>query len=283
MVNDLGELDARQRELWRRGASGWEKRQREMREKTVQVSEWLVDAVDPQPGERLIELAAGPGETGFMAAERLGDGGRLLSTDQSPEMVDIARRRAAELGVSNVDFAVADAQQLDLEPASFDAAICRWGYMLMADPDEALRRTRRALRDGGRLSLATWDRPDRNLWMAAPVIGLVTHGALPPPNPSDPSPFALHDPDDLERRLLDAGFSSAHAEPLPLQQRYESFEVYWAETLDLAAPIAEVAARLDPGTDEAVQDTARQTLSSFIKADGRLEVPGSAIVARAVA
>src|SRR5436305_3991497 len=201
------ERDRRQREMWRRGAQGWGRRQASLRERTAPVSQWLVDAIDPQPGERLLEVAAGPGETGFIAAQRIAPDGRLLSTDQAPDMVEVAQRRAAELGLDNVDFAVIDAQQLELEPASFDAAICRWGYMLMGDPDEALRRTRLALRDGGRLALATWDRPDRNLWLSAPVLALVGHGAMPPPNPADPSPFALPDPTDVERRLRSAGFS----------------------------------------------------------------------------
>jgi ubiquinone/menaquinone biosynthesis C-methylase UbiE len=98
-------------------------------------------------------------------------------------MVEIARRRAAELGLENVDFDVIDAQRMELEPESFDAVLCHWGYMLMADPDEALRRTRRVLKRGGRLPLATWDRPDRNLWMSAPVIAPVSEGVMPPPDP----------------------------------------------------------------------------------------------------
>jgi SAM-dependent methyltransferase len=279
----LRQLDERQRELWRRGAEGWERRQGSLREKTAPVSEWLVEAIDAQPGQRVVELAAGPGETGFMAARRLGPEGRLLSTDQAPEMVEVARRRAAQLGLDNVDFAVADAQQLELEPGSFDAALCRWGYMLMAEPDEAMRRTRLALREGGRLALATWDRPDRNLWLAAPVMALVAQGALPPPNPGDPSPFALHDPGDLERRLRAAGFGSARAERLELSQPYPSFDDYWEETLDLAAPIAEAVAGLAPDGREAVQAATRQTLSPFTGADGRLDAPASALVAVAVA
>lgn len=283
MAMEPRELDEQQRELWRRGAQGWERRQGTLREKTAPVSRWLVDAIDPQPGERVLDVAAGPGETGFMAAQRLGEHGRLLSTDQAPEMIELARRRAAELGLTNVEFAVIDAQRLELEPRSFDAAVCRWGYMLMADPDAALRRTRLVLRDGGRLALATWDRPDRNLWMAAPVMALVAHGALPPPNPADPSPFALPDPADLERRLRSAGFSSVRTDRVEFPQRYPSFDEYWAETMDLAAPIAGAVASLTPDAVETVRAAARQTLSQFTGADGRIEAPASAVVAVAVA
>lgn len=283
MTADAEQRDQKQRELWRRGAQGWERRQVSLREVTEPVSRWLIHALDPQPGERVIELAAGPGETGFIAAERIAAEGRLLSTDQSPEMVEVARRRAAELGLQNVDFAVIDAQQLELEPASFDAAICRWGYMLMGDPDEALRRTRTILRDGGRLALAAWDRPDRNLWMAAPMIALVGEGVLPPPNPSDPSPFALHDPDDLERRLRAAGFGSVETDHVDFTRRYPSFDEYWEETIDLSAPLAGAIDGLSAEGGEAVRTAARNTLAPFIDAEGRIEVAARTVVALALA
>jgi ubiquinone/menaquinone biosynthesis C-methylase UbiE len=218
-----------------------------------------------------------------MIAQRLGPQGSLLSTDQAPDMVEVARRRASELGVTNVEFAVVDAQRLELERGAFDAAVCRWGYMLMADPDEAMRRTRLALRDGGRLALATWDRPDRNLWMAAPVLALVGHGAMPPPNPADPSPFALPDPADIERRLHAAGFTDARSERVEFEQRYSSFDDYWAETMDMAAPVAAVVGALPAADADAVRNSVLQTLSQFITPEGPIRVPAAAVVAVAVA
>jgi ubiquinone/menaquinone biosynthesis C-methylase UbiE len=283
MTMEAGERDEQQRESWRRAAEGWERRQQALRQRSAPVSEWLVNAIDPKPGERVLELAAGPGETGFMIARRLGPEGRLLCTDQAPEMLEVARRRASELGLTNVDFAVVDAQQLELEHEQFDGAVCRWGYMLMADPDEAMRRTHAALCDGGRLALATWDRPDRNLWLAAPVMALVGQGAMPPPNPADPSPFALPEPTDLERRLRSAGFSDARAERVEFVQQYPSFDEYWAETMDMAAPVAEALAAVSPTEAEAARASTQETLSQFAADDGQLHVPAVAVVAAAVA
>jgi ubiquinone/menaquinone biosynthesis C-methylase UbiE len=283
MATDALDRDEQQREVWRRAAEGWERRQESLRERTAPVAQWLVDAIDPQPGKRVLELAAGPGETGFMAAARIGSGGRLLCTDQAPEMIEVAKRRCAELGLENVEFAVVDAQQLELDPASFDAVVCRWGYMLMGDPDEALRRTRRVLRDDGRLALATWDRPDRNLWLAAPVIALVGQGAIPPPNPADPSPFALHDREDLERRLRAAGFSEVQTDCVEFIQEYSSFQEYWSETMDLAAPLADAVAGLTPQGVEAVRAQAREALAPFTAEDGRIDAPAASVVALAVA
>ena len=198
-------------------------------------------------------------------------------------MVAIARRRAAELGLENVDFDVIDAQQMELEPESFDAVLCRWGYMLMADPDEALRRTRRVLKQGGWLAMATWDRPDRNLWMSAPVIALVSEGVMPPPNPGDPSPFAMPDPGDIERRLRAVGFTSARAELITFPQTYASFEAYWEETIDMSAPILGAVDGLQPDEVANVRAKTQETLSQFTSQDGRIEAPANAVVAAAVA
>ncbi len=276
---DLEELDRRQRELWRRGASGWERRQAALRKNTAPLTNAMLAALDPQPGQRLLELAAGPGETGLLAAARVAPAGSLLSTDQSPEMIAVARRRAEELGLDNVEFAEVDAQRLELEPGSFDGVLCRFGYMLMADPDEALRRTRRVLRESGRLVMATWDAPDQNLCMAAPVVQLVSRGALELPTPGSPSPFAMPDPAAIEARLRDAGFRSVHAEKVSFTQTWTSLDDYWAETIDLAAPIAAVLAGLDDDARAAVHDGAFEMLGPFVAQDGSLTVPASTVLA----
>jgi SAM-dependent methyltransferase len=155
--------------------------------------------------------------------------------------------------------------------------------MLMSEPDAALRETRRILRPGGRLALATWDTPDRNLWMAAPAIQLVARGALPPPDPAAPGPFAMADRDALARRLADAGFRDVRTEKLEMVQSYPDFNEYWQMTFDLAAPLRAALASLDePGAHE-VREGTRSVLAQFIAPDGKVEAPASALVASAVA
>ena len=76
----------------------------------------------------------------------------MIYTDFSPAMVDAARRR----GTPGVEHRVLDMQAIDLPDASVDGVICRYGYMLVPDPALAMRETRRVLRPGGRVALATW-------------------------------------------------------------------------------------------------------------------------------
>src|SRR5436190_1479925 len=92
------------RERWGRAARGWGEHRERMQQAFRPVSGWLVDAIEPQPGHRVLELAAGPGDTGFLAAELIAPGGTLISSDAVEEMLAVARARAEELGIANVEF-----------------------------------------------------------------------------------------------------------------------------------------------------------------------------------
>ena len=127
----------------------------------------MVAAIDPQPGQRVLELAAGMGETGMLAAELVAPVGGVVISDQAEAMLEGARRRAQELSLSNLEFQVLNAEWIDLPLASIDAVLCRWGFMLLADPGAALAECRRVLRPGGRLALAVWDRIEANPWASS--------------------------------------------------------------------------------------------------------------------
>jgi SAM-dependent methyltransferase len=161
--------------------------------------------------------------------------------------------------------------------------LCRFGYMLMADRAAALRGTHRVLKPEGRLALAVWDTPDRNMWLAVPAMQLIARGALQMPEPGTPTPFALANPGELEQLLRDAGFSEVTIEKVEFSQTYDSFEHFWDITLDLGAPIAAALAEIDADVRDSVRAAARDVLSQFTSADGVITVPASAVVARAVA
>src|SRR5262245_7464056 len=126
-------------------ASRWDRRRKLLQESTRAISEWLVDRLDPQPGQTILELAAGTGETGFRAAARVGANGRVISSDRSPNMVEAARRAGSDLGLANVEYRVLDSEQLELGDDSVDGVLSRFGYVLKGDPPPALREIRRVL------------------------------------------------------------------------------------------------------------------------------------------
>ena len=173
-------------------APTWEKRRAEIETLSAPVRQWMLREIDPQPGDTILELAAGVGDTGFEAAEVIGRRGRLICSDLSPAMLDAARRRGAELGLGNVDYRVINAELIPLDDDSVDGVLCRFGYMLMPDPAAAFAETRRVLRPGGRAALAVWGAMERNPWLAIAAISLLQRGCIPAPSPLPaPGPFSM--------------------------------------------------------------------------------------------
>jgi SAM-dependent methyltransferase len=264
-------------EGWNRSASGWERRNAEVQRWAAGVAQRLVDRLDPQPGETILELAAGIGDTGFVAAERLGAKGTLLSTDFAPEMVAAAERRSAELGLANVEHRVVDAEQIPLEDASVDGVLCRWGYMLMPDPEAAFAETRRVLRPGGRLAFAVWAEGERNPWATLIRRQLVGRGHVPPPDPAEPGMFFLADRDRLRTLVRDAGFGSLDLEDVELASAHGTFDDYWAVTLDMSAYTAGTLQGLPEDEQQDLRAAVERDAEAFRSDDG-LVLPGVSIV-----
>src|SRR4051794_24727257 len=115
MDTDLDAYREQSRETWGQMASGWEERRDWMTEVAGLVNAWIARTADPQPGQTFLDIAAGTGDLGLGVAERVGDEGRVISTDFAPEMVEVARRQGEALGLSNVEFRVLDAERMDLD------------------------------------------------------------------------------------------------------------------------------------------------------------------------
>ena len=236
--------------IWERMAAGWEEDRRWVWDASRVVGEWLVDALDPQPGETILEIAAGVGDTGLAATARLGSSGKLISTDFSQPMVDAARRRAAELGVPNVDFRTMDAERMDLDDGSIDGVLCRWGYMLMADPAAALRETRRVLRPGGRVAFSVWGDPASNRWASAPAEAYLEHTGAEPPDPRAPGIFAMASEARTGELLAEAGLRPVRTEHVEMEWAFDTRDDYWRFVMDLAGALA-VRIRALPEEDQA--------------------------------
>jgi SAM-dependent methyltransferase len=270
------------RARWGASAKAWEAHAENMRRDTMPVSSWMVEALGPQPGDTLLELAAGPGETGFLAAELIRPGGTLISSDISPEMLSVAQRRAEALGVDNVRFKQIDADSsIDIEAASIDGVLCRWGYMLMADPNTALRETRRVLKPGGRVTLAAWASPEDNPWVSIPGRELVRRGLAEPVKPGEPGQFTWAPEGVIGEQLADAGFVEYEIDAVAFMDRHDSFEDYWETQSSMSGRMRDALAGADPSVVEDLREAVRAQVQPA--GDGTIELPARTWVAVATA
>lgn len=275
MPIDLDAYREQSLETWGEMASGWEIRHDWLMQATRTVNDWLLARADPQPGQTVLEVAAGPGDLGFEVAARMGSEGRVISTDFAPEMVDLARRFGEFRDLTNVEYRLLDAERMDLDDDSVDSVVCRWGYMLMADPAAALRETRRVLRDGGSLVFAVWRTPDRNPWAALPGMTLVQRGHMPPPEPGAPGIFAMGEAERVRELVTDAGFADPELEEIVFEFRYADFADLWDSLIRLAGPLARVINALPEEERDATRAAIKESVVPYRQADGSYAAPAA--------
>ncbi len=273
---DRDAYHAESRQAWGEMAQAWEARRDWLATHTGLVTDWIVEKLNPQPGQVVLDLAAGPGELGFRLSERVGPDGHVLLTDFAPQMVEAAQRYGDAHGLSNVEYRVLDAQRMELDDDSVDGAGCRFGYMLMADPGAALKETRRVVRDGGTLAFAVWAGPERNPWALVPAMTLVQLGHLPPPEPGGPGIFALADPARLDQLAVEAGVTQPLREEISFEFRYADADDFWDVLMGLAGPLAHAINDLSEDDRQATRAAIEANVESYKQADGSYVVPAVA-------
>ena len=170
------------------------------------LGEAAVARLHPDPGEIVLDIGCGTGTTSLELALLVGQSGQVTGVDVSAPMLDEARRRAADAGLANTTFVVADAGAHQFEPRHFDAAFSRMGIMFFAEPVAGFTNLRRALRPGGRLTFVCWRSPAENSWVTEP--GQAVAEVLGPPEPMDtdaPGPFSLASADRIISILTESG------------------------------------------------------------------------------
>jgi ubiquinone/menaquinone biosynthesis C-methylase UbiE len=256
------------RATWNAVAPGWYTQREELWKVSRPVSEWMIRRLDPQPGDTVLELAAGLGDTGFMAARLVGESGRVIITDFAPEMVAGARRRAEEIGVKNAEFRVLDAEQMDLEMDSVDGVLCRWAYMLTTDPAAAFAETRRVLRPGGRLAFSVWASRERNPALSLVGRVLELQGHIPPPEPEAPGAFAMADPERTQELVVRAGFAEPEIEEVSFRFSFVNQEAFWRYLTETSASASPVLRSLPTTIQEDIREQVHEAARPFHSGEG---------------
>lgn len=257
-------------EAWRRGAAA-------RAQAMGPLTEMMLDLAGVGPGSRVLDVAAGTGEQTLLAARRVGPTGAVLATDIAASMLAAAAEAAREAGLSNVETRVMDARSLDLEPESFDAAICRLGLMLIPEREQALIGIRRALKPGGRLAALVFSSPEQNAFIASPLAIARRHAGLPPSVTEDPGRFALADPSVLRAVYEQAGFQDVAVHVRPVERRFPSVAAAVQYPLDALPDVAKLLADLPDEGRAAAQAEIEGVVRQFEGPDG-IAAPGEYLI-----
>jgi SAM-dependent methyltransferase len=273
----MAETNAEQRAYWNEQAGPlWVQMQERMDAQIAAHGARALAQLNARPGERVLDVGCGCGDTALAIARAVGASGRVLGLDISAPMLARARERAAAAGLANASFELADAQTHALPAGAFDALFSRFGVMFFEDPAAAFTNLARALRSGGRVVFACWQPVAANTWVAAPMAALGSVLPLPPPPaPGAPGPFAFGDTEHVRAILAKAGFGEIafRSEQLPMAMKSVD---------DAAAFLTEMGpasrAIREAGGGDALREKAQAAIRTAIAPharNGRVELPSA--------
>jgi ubiquinone/menaquinone biosynthesis C-methylase UbiE len=275
---DAEALRARLHGMWAAVAGGWDEHADYVDVRAAPATDRLLELAAPRPGERVLELACGPGGLGLAAARRVAPGGEVVLSDVAAEMTAIAAARADALGLTNVSTRELDLEHIDEPDGAYDVVVCREGLMFAPDPAGAAREMARVLRPGGRVALAVWGPRERNPWLGLVLDACSAQLGKAVPPPGVPGPFSLDDGDRLAGLLSDAGLDDVMVSELSVPLRAGSFEEWWTRTSALAGPLATILAGLPEDARRALRARARAAVGAYETPNG-LEFPGLTLIA----
>jgi SAM-dependent methyltransferase len=251
------------REQWQTAAAAWNRWGPLLSDWLDPATELMLNMAGVRAGHRVLDVAAGAGGQTFVAARRVGARGFVLATDISANILEFAAEEARRQGLTNIATQVADGEQLDVEPHTFDAVISRVGLIYFPDQQRALAGMKKALKPGGRIAAIVYSTAEVNGFFSVPVSIIRRRAQLAPPAPGQPGPFSLGGPGVLERLFRDAGFGDIEVRAVPAPVRMRSASECVRFERESFGALHQMLSGLDDGGREAAWQEIATELAKF--------------------
>ena len=260
MNKDLEAIREQQKASWNRFAAGWKKWDPVTMEFLQPMKEAIINYLQPQDGQKILDIAAGTGEPALSIAASIKNG-VVTITDISEEMMEIAREKAIAKELSNIETVICDASDLPFENGSFDAVSCRFGFMFFPDIQLAANEIYRVLKPGGRFATTVWNFPEKNFWVTAIMGTIMRLMEIPPPPPEVPGMFRCCKPGRMRDILEKAGFNDIEEREVLSTLKTESVDEYWEMMTEIGASVVAALSQ----ADESMQSKIKEEVFRLIK------------------
>ena len=268
------EIRDAQRAAWAGLSASWDKWDAVIMDQLRPVSTAIIDSLDIAADQQHLDIAAGTGEPGLSIAQ-LAPNGRVVLTDLSPEMLDVAARRARTQGVTNIETKVCSADDLPFDDGVFDSVSVRFGYMFFPDGATATAEFARVLKPGGRLSSSVWVKPEDNPWTTIAMQAIATEVPLAPPDPDAPNMYRCAAPAYVSALYEAAGLGDIGEWDVEIELVTQSPEQYWELISEHVSLVAAALQQVDESARERIGSHAIAKVSGY-ESDGKVRVPGLA-------
>jgi SAM-dependent methyltransferase len=268
------EIRNAQRATWARCSAGWDKWDAVIRDQLGPVGTAIIESLGIANGHQHLDIASGTGEPGLSIAQ-LSPTGRVVLTDLSPEMLEVAARRAHELGITNVETQVCSADDLPFEDATFDTVSVRFGYMFFPDMSKATAEFARVLKPGGRVCSSVWIRPEGNPWTSVVMQAIATEVQLTPTDPGGPHMFRCAAPGYVSALYEAAGLHDLVEWDVDVELVTTSPTQYWEVMSEHVSSAVVALEQIDVPTRQRIGATVIANARDYEK-DGLVRMPGVA-------
>ena len=276
MEQPFEEIREKQKAAWNKFSSGWRKWDTALNNHMQPASAGIISLLKPEGAQLILDIASGTGEPGFSIAAMLTEG-KVILTDLSDEMVAIAREKASQKEITNVEFKVCDVCELPFADNSFDGVSCRMGFMFFPDMLLAAKEILRVLKPGGSIAASVWSTADKNSWVTAIGDAISRNIQLPHPSSGTPGIFRCSKPGLLTNIFREAGFVNTFEDEVTCNLNCGTAEIYWEMMTEIAAPVVATLSK----TDDAIKEKIKKEVYDLINdkyPEGQVIMVGSCLL-----
>ena len=257
------------RRQWDQAAPGWNAHTEQIRQWLLPATEAMLEMAGVRRGARVLDVAAGAGDQTLDIAQRVGPEGYVLATDLSASILEFTKGNAQRAGYANVGTLVADGESLQIDPGSFDAAVCRLGLMFFPDPRQGLREMHRALKPGGGICTMVFSGPQTNPCVTTLLSTALKHAGLAPRDPFQPGGLlSLGKPGLIDEMFRDVGFNDVATTRMDAPFRFPAARNYLDFIRTSASPLLQILGKLGAEAADAAWKEMEERLKVFETSEG---------------